>query len=188
MQRRALVWQAGAVLATALSCGPAARAQATHSLPPELKTELDSARLAGSARLRFFGFDVYDARLWVTPGFRAADYAQHTLGLELNYLRSLSGRAIAERSLQEMRRNQAVDIALEQAWLAAMKESFVDIKAGDRLTGLHQPGVGARFWFNSQPRPSIADAHFSRLFFGIWLAESTSEPRMRADLLAQVKP
>jgi hypothetical protein len=53
------------------------------------------------------------------------------------------------------------------------------------LTGIHQPGVGARFWLNGQLRGEVADAEFSRLCFGIWLSDSTSEPRLRAELLTQ---
>jgi hypothetical protein len=44
--------------------------------------------------------------------------------------------------------------------------------------------VGARFWFNGQLRATVPDAEFSRLFFGIWLAETTSEPHLRSALLA----
>jgi len=33
-----------------------------------------------------------------------------------------------------------------------MHEAFPDVKAGDRITGMHQPGVGARFWFNGVAR------------------------------------
>jgi hypothetical protein len=43
---------------------------------------------------------------------------------------------------------------------------------------------GAQFWFNGQLRTTVPDADFSRLFFGIWLAETTSEPRLRSALLA----
>jgi hypothetical protein len=56
--------------------------------------------------------------------------------------------------------------------------------AGASLTGLHQPGAGVRFWLNGQPRGAIADARFGPSFFGIWLAEATSEPNMRRELLA----
>jgi hypothetical protein len=153
--------------------------------PQEIDSALPGAELSGSSRLRFFGLNVYDARLWVSPGFRAATYAQHSLALELTYLRSLSGKAIAERSLKEMRRAGALAPATEQTWLNAMQEAFPDVKEGDRITGLHNPATGAKFWFNGQPRTTIRDAEFSRLFFGIWLSEATSEPRMRTELLAR---
>jgi hypothetical protein len=82
-----------------------------------------------------------------------------------------------------MRRSGPINAAAAQAWLEAMKQVFPDVQSGDRITGLHSPGVGARFWLNGQPRPAVRDAEFSRLFFGIWLSDKTSEPRLRADLL-----
>ncbi|NDP40991.1 MAG: hypothetical protein GZ093_20095 [Rhodoferax sp.] len=168
----------------------AAQAQdpATVEPPAEVRSALSGARSAGSARMRFFGFDVYDARLWVLDDFRASRFAQHELMLELAYLRDLRGRSIAERSLEEMRRGAAIAPAQAQRWLAAMQDAFPDVNAGDRITGRHSPGEGARFWFNGQPRAAIADPAFSRLFFGIWLAPSTSEPQLRSALLARAAP
>ena len=155
------------------------------ALPPELTADLPGAQWSGTARLRYFTFNVYDANLWVAPGFSASRYAQSAFGLQLSYLRSLDGKAIAERSITEMRRGASLSAAQEQRWLAAMQAAFPDVKAGDRITGLHQPGVGARFWFNGTTRGAVPDSEFSRLFFGIWLAETTSEPRLRTALLAK---
>lgn len=73
-------------------------------LRPEIRAALPEATLMGSARLTFWGLEVYQAHLWTAPGLRAQDYAQHAFALELEYLRDLSGKAIAKRSIQEMRR------------------------------------------------------------------------------------
>ena len=194
-QRRSVLGVGASALlrGAGLGAGPkAARAQtqgpAMAEPPTEVRSALSGARSAGSARMRFFGFDVYDARLWVLDDFRASRFAQHALMLELAYLRGLKGRSIAERSLEEMRRGAAIEPAQAQRWLAAMQDAFPDVNAGDRITGLHRPDVGARFWFNGQLRAVIADPEFSRLFFGIWLAPSTSEPQMRSALLARAAP
>lgn len=168
----------------ALPLAAMAQAPAITPLPADANAALAGAQAAGTARLRFFGFSVYDATLWVTPGFQAGSYAQHAHALDLAYLRALDGRAIAERSLTEMQRQGPMAAAQAQSWLAAMTAAFPDVKAGDRLTGLHTPGVGARFWFNGQPRPAVPDPEFSRRFFGIWLANATSEPTLRNQLLA----
>ena len=165
-----------------------AQAPTAATLPVELGTELLGAQAAGTARMRYFGFNIYDATLWVTPGFRASTYARHGLALELVYLRKLDGRAIAERSLAEMQGLEAIAPAQARKWLSAMETAFPDVKAGDRLTGLHRPGIGARFWFNGQPVATVVDAEFSRLFFGIWLADATSEPALRRQLLASAAP
>lgn len=179
--RRHILATAGAALAG----WPVNLAFAQATSPwPEVSASLADARLGGTARLRVWGFEVYDAQLWVTPGFRASQFAQHPLALSLRYLRALKGAAIAERSLKEMQGIQPIPEAQASRWLTAMTQAFPDVQTGDRLTGLHQPGVGARFWLNGQPTGAIADARFGPAFFGIWLAEATSEPSLRRELLA----
>ena len=59
-----------------------------------------------------------------------------------------------------------------------------DVRTGDRVMGIHQPGVGAAFWVNDKNTGEIQDAEFARLFFGIWLSPNTSEPKLRDALLA----
>lgn len=178
-QRRQLL---GAAVAW-LALPTAAQASAAW---PEVRAVLPEARLAGASRLRVWGFEVYDAQLWVGPGFRANQYETHPLALSLGYLRALKGPLIAERSLKEMRGLADISSAQADAWLRAMTQIFPDVNPTDRLTGLHQPGVGARFWLNAQPIGQVADARFSALFFGIWLAQGSSEPALRSQLLAGV--
>lgn len=145
--------------------------------------ELAGLKLRGQGRFRYFGLSIYDARLWSAEPLDAARWTEQPLMLELQYARSLVGREIAKRSLVEMRRQASLDDAKAQGWLQAMEAAFPDVKAGDRLTGQYEPGAGAQFFFNGQPRQRIADAEFARLFFGIWLSPKTSEPALRAQLL-----
>ncbi|MFZ4626410.1 MAG: chalcone isomerase family protein [Rhodoferax sp.] len=187
LPRRKMLVTAAAALAGCTLGVAQAQTQASP-IWPEVNSALAEARLAGSIRLRVWGFEVYDAQLWVLPGFRAGQFAQYPLALSLRYLRSLKGAAIAEHSLKEMRGVGPIAPAQADPWLRAMTQTFPDVQAGDRLTGLHQPGVGARFWLNGQPHGDIADANFSSAFFGIWLAEGTSEPAMRRELLANAAP
>jgi hypothetical protein len=147
--------------------------------------DLPGAQLLGQAKLRFFGLEVYDARLWVRPGFEPERFEHHPLALELVYLRSLVGQRIAQRSLDEMQALPGFDPARGPAWLARMQTLFPDVAKGDRLTGLHRPGVGASFRLNGRPLGDVADPAFSALFFGIWLSAATSEPRMRQGLLGR---
>lgn len=157
-----------------MGAGPAHAQAALPELPADW-----SAR--GKARMRFFGLSVYDIQLWAPA--RVTDWAAQPHALALTYARSLKGRLIAERSLEEMRRQGPIDEGSATRWLQAMSEAFPDVKEGDRLTGRHDPQQGARFWFNGQPRPGVADPLFSRRFFGIWLSAQTSEPSLREQLL-----
>ena len=147
---------------------------------------LATLRAAGSGIYTYWGFDVYRASLWVEPGFEPAAFARQRHALELQYLRNFKGRDIAQRSIEEMRRIGAFTEAQAQAWLQAMATLFPDVAAGDRLLGLHLPGRGAQFFHNGKPVGELADPEFARLFFGIWLSEQTSAPRLRAALLGPV--
>jgi len=155
--------------------------------PAEVAADLPGARLLGRGTLRFLGLRIYEARLWAVAVPSVGDWAAAPLALELQYARSLDGARIAERSLTEMRRQG--DVAPESArrWLAAMTQIFPDVKEGDRITGLNLPGIGARFFVNGQLRGEVRDAEFARLFFGIWLAPSTSEPLLRDALLGTAR-
>ena len=157
------------------------------ALAADMGDELSGARLQGRGRLRFLGLRIYDIRLWVGAATVDGDWERAAgttpLALEIEYARSLVGAQIAERSLVEMRRQGPIDEASATRWLAAMTELFPDVAEGDRITGVHQPGRGARFYLNGRRRGELADADFARRFFGIWLAPQTSEPSLRGALL-----
>jgi len=177
-----LVMGVGVAAPAAAQTGTEAAAGSTT--PPELVDALPQGRLLGGGRLRVFGFQVYDARLWAGPGFRVDSFATQALALELSYLRAFEGQAIAERSITEMRRAAPVSDDLADQWLAALRKVLPDVKKGDRIMGVHRPGVGATFWMNGKPLGEIRDPEFAKRFFGIWLAPGTSEPGLRNALVA----
>lgn len=161
--------------------GPVAPTAMTVSLPANLQP-------VGNATMRFLGWNIYQASLWAAPDFNPQRYADYPLALELTYSRSFKGKAIAERSLEEMRRIGRVTPEQEEKWQQALAEILPDVQEGDKILGLHQPGQGAVFMQSGRPLGSIRDSEFSNLFFGIWLSEKTSEPALRQSLLALGKP
>lgn len=179
-----------AALAPAQSAGaaPPPALQAPGLQAPAVQSQLGAAaRLSGQARLTFFGLEVYEASLWITPGFTQERFAQHPFALELRYLRDFEGSAIAQRSLREMQRVETVSPEQGERWLASMTRLFPDVRRGDRLTGIHLPGQGLRLLHNEQPVGEIRDPDFARAFMGIWLSPRTSEPQLRRQLLADVR-
>ena len=165
-------------------CLPLALLRA-EALPPELRTSLPAADLAGQATLRFWGLEIYQATLWVAPGFADAAYAQSPFALELRYQRDFKGADIAQRSLAEMQAQAPLSEAQAAAWGQRLRELFPDVQRGDRLTGEHQPAVGARFWHNGRWLGELRDPVFAERFFGIWLSPRSSEPQLRRGLLAR---
>lgn len=174
-------------LLLALAGGPAAwSAQAQTAMPTEVVAELPGARLLGSGRLTFLALAIYEARLWVGEGFKADQYEQAPLAIELEYARTLYGKLIAERSLDEMKRAGGISDAQAESWLATLKQSFPDVAKGDRITGVYRPAESARFFLNGKAIGEVRDAEFARRFFGIWLSPKTSEPKLRLALLGPV--
>lgn len=152
--------------------------------PLAATTPLAGTRMAGEGVLRFLGFEIYRARLWVPPGFDADNYTAQPLALELTYQRNFTAEAIAKRSIEEMRRVGSFTPQQATGWQQALQAALPDVKPGDRLLGLYQPGAGAVFKMGGRVVGEVPDAEFSRLFFGIWLSPNTSEPALRQALLA----
>ena len=175
------------LLALCLVQATPAAAQASAPAPPaaaEWRVALPDARNVSSTRLTVWGFDVYDATLWVTEGFKPDNWMQRKFALELRYLRNFDGADIARRSLDEMRRSAPIGAEQSAQWLRAMQAAFPDVKKGDRLVGVYEPGTGARFFYNGVPSGAVRDPVFGERFFSIWLGTQTSEPAMREALLA----
>jgi len=148
------------------------------------RSALPGAQRLATTRLTVWGFQVYDATLWITEGFRPDRWVQRPFALELSYLRDFDGADIAKRSLDEMRRSAPIPAEQAARWLQAMQATFPDVKKGDRLVGVHAPGSGARFFLNGATVGEVRDAAFAERFFAIWLGAQTSEPAMRDALLA----
>lgn len=175
-----------ALAQTPAGAADAAPASSAAESRPELADALPQGRLVGKTRLSVWGFQVYDARLWIAAGFSASRYAGTPLALELSYLRNFTAADIAERSLRDMRRSQPITDAQASRWTREMLRVIPDVRAGDRIMGVYRPGQGAAFWVNGKAHGEIRDAEFAKLFFGIWLSPTTSEPAMRDALLAGV--
>ncbi|QJW85951.1 hypothetical protein HK414_27375 [Ramlibacter terrae] len=185
---RRAVHAAAALIALAALPATAVRAAAAGPLPPAVQAASPSLQPAGRGALTFLGLRVYEARLWVAPDFRQARFAEHPLALELHYQRDLRAADIAARSVQEMRRGGAMADEEANRWRAQLQQALPDVRAGDRIVGLHAPGQGLAFLVNGRGSGSIADPKLAARFFGIWLAPSTSEPALRTALLEGTAP
>ena len=182
---RAGVLAVAVVMVVAGAASPAAAVDDPAAPPSLVRRALPVGPPRGGGELRFRGLRIYGARLWVGPQFKAADFGDHPLALELKYHRAFKGTAIAQRSIDEIRRQGELAPALAQHWQKALTALLPDVQPGDRLTGLYQPGQGMRFWRGEQPLGATDDAELARRFFAIWLSPTTSEPGLRSALLAR---
>ena len=187
LTRRTLLHRAALAGLAAAIDSPARADQAAPPAPPEVLAALPGAGLIGHGRLRYFGLSVYDASLWALPDFRASAFSSQRFALSLTYLRAFSAKNLAQRSMQEIRRVHDVAPDLARVWLSALQDLLPEVAAGDRITSLHFPG-GMALWHQGRKIGDMPDAAFARMFFGIWLADSTGEPGLRKALLAGAAP
>lgn len=151
-------------------------AQATETV----LASVPRASEVGRGVLSFAFWDVYRATLYAPDGrFESGK----PVALTIEYLLSINGKDIADRSIQEMRKQGFTDEAKLASWNDQLKSIFPDVRNGTVLSAVYQPGEQTVFYDGSTAIGSVAGDDFGRLFFGIWLGERTSEPKLRRALL-----
>jgi hypothetical protein len=136
--------------------------------------------VVGEARLKIMFWDIYDAKLSAMNG----EYQEGTpMALSLSYLRDFDGEDIASRSIDEMRDLGYKDEILLAKWFEQMRSLFPNVKKGENITGALDEKQSTHFYYQGMSLGIIEDVNFSKAFFGIWLNENTSEPKMRKKLL-----
>jgi hypothetical protein len=164
------------VLMACLIICSGANADPTHDNVP---THLNGAKLQGQGRMTYWGFDLYDAQLFVTGNGNQASYA-----LKINYLRNFKADALREQTLKEMRQLGVSD-ENRQKWSVSLEKIFPNIAPGHSLTAIYRPQRGTLFLHNGQVVGEVPGDDFSKSFFGIWLDPRTSAPQLRTQLLSQ---
>jgi hypothetical protein len=164
-----------------LCAAPSAAVNVPAELPPAVCNVLETCRMVGKGRLRWWGFHVYDAALWSRDGRWQAD-APYVL--DIVYARNVTTAQLAETSIDEIRRLGVSDASKLARWDAAMRNTFPDVQPGDRLIGIYRPQRGAQFYSATRLLGTIDDPEFARRFFSIWLDPRTQKPELRAALLS----
>lgn len=146
------------------------------------RQSLSSAHMAGSGEFSWFGLRLYTARLWHSG---SAWNWNEPFALELIYHRSLSRDTLVQASMDEMQRLADRPLPAEtlNRWSQAMRQAFVDVRPGMRISGLYLPGKGCRFYVDGQLVQEVNDPAFARAFFAIWLDPRARDPQLRQRLL-----
>jgi len=154
-------------------------AWAATPLPEVVQRDLPDAELHGETVYRFLGLKVYEICLWA-PGGKYSPGKPFALSLQ--YDMNFKGADIAKRSIDEMRgQGYGPEEKLER-WRTQMVKVFPDIKPGDTLIGVSEPGKEARFYTRDRFIAAVPDPEFSQAFFDIWLSDKTSEPGLKKRL------
>ena len=156
-------------------------ANSAYATEAILKT-VPNASVVGRGVLTYVFWDIYKATLYAPQGRwdPAKPYA-----LSIEYYREINGKDIADRSVQEMRKQGFVDEVKLATWNAQMKAIFPDVREGSILSAIYIPGKETAFYSGNTMIGAIKNDDFGRMFFSIWLGERTSEPDLRRALLGQ---
>ena len=154
-------------------------AQANMTLAQQV---LEQPEVVGKARLTVLLFKVYDATLYAPKGQYHPD---KPFVLSLRYLRALEGNKIAQRSVEEMRKQGYINEKNLALWQRQMASIFPDVQAGSELTAVRTSAGEAVFYRGLERIGQVKDAAFTQQFFNIWLGTKSSEPEMRKQLLSQ---
>ncbi|MFN7163111.1 MAG: hypothetical protein ACK5YK_00710 [Pseudomonadota bacterium] len=141
----------------------------------------NTQRAVGRIEFRWLGFSVYNATLFSPTGrFDAGS----PYVLELTYQRALSGGAVAQTSLNEMRRLGFNNPSKAANWQVQLTDWFSGIEKGTKLAAMRNANGSTTFIRNGkQVLGTIADPTFTRYFFGIWLDENSRAPKLRNQLI-----
>jgi hypothetical protein len=154
---------------------------APWSLSSDFKVAaLEDMNLIGEARMEVLFWDVYDARLYAPSNSWSPE---QPFALVLTYLLDLKGERIAERSIQEIRKQGFDDELTLARWYEMLAGIIPDVGDGDEIVGVSDSLGHTRFYLNGELIGEIREPEFTDRFFGIWLSELTSDPELRRNLL-----
>ena len=144
--------------------------------------ELENQKLLGQGKLQYLFVHIYDVNLYTNDNYFSFD---KDFALKLEYKIKLHGNKIADISTEKIRALGYKDEIKMAAWHAQMKDIFPDVKEGTSLTGFYKPNQPTVFYKDSEKIGTIKDPEFGKWFFGIWLSEKTSEPKLRQAILGE---
>lgn len=150
--------------------------------PPELHGHITASRPHGQGVLKRIGIEIFQASLWTDEETWSMD---NTFALSIRYAHGFASHDLIEKTLTDMHRLEKLDRDARDAYAAAFDLLFRNVRRDDVITALYVPDEGTSFFHNATPT-GIADISLSRRFFDIWFSPRTSEPALRADLLAVI--
>ena len=154
--------------------------RAAMAVPMQVADRLPGAQAVGHGTGTYMMMDVYDAVLYAPNG---RWMPRSPLALSLTYHMNLKGKAIADRSIREMRAQGFTDQARLDEWRKQMTTIFPDVAKGTNLTGVRTPSGETEFFENGAFIGRIKDQDFGKRFFDIWLGQNTTDSDLRNQLV-----
>lgn len=151
-----------------------------------LQTRLNKInfKYIGSATFSVLFWDIYQSTLLSTSGKYPLKNQQEQLLFEIKYLKDISSEELVKHTEQQWK-HIGIPVNSYQDYIPKLKRLWPDIMKGDTLSLVIKDQHSA-FYFNKQYIGSITDATFGQHFIDIWLANNTSQPKLRKQLLGNI--
>lgn len=155
--------------------------QSGYTVAGDYAARMESLKLVGEAEYSYMFWRAYDIALFDDSDH--FDGEKPPYALRLKYMRDFSGASIADQSSKLIRKQGMDDEIRLAGWHAQMDQIFPDVESGDTLSGLYSENKETIFFYNGEAIGRIQDPLFGQYFFGIWLGENTTEPKLRKQLI-----
>ncbi len=151
-------------------------------------------KTVGEAKLTWFIFDIYTSRLKTPDGEYklSGDISPHPFALEINYQRDISKQQLLDVTDEQWQKLGFTD-SYRRQWISNLNTLFPEIKKGDELTYLTDGKVGQLIYRQAgksvdQTLGYVRDEKLNDAFLSIWLSPNTAYPKLRKQLIGQVRP
>lgn len=137
----------------------------------------------GNTTFSILFWDLYQSKLSTTSGNYPLYNKSHYLLYEIKYLADISSDDLIKRT-KEQWQHLGISKSRYQDFVPKLKAIWPDITKGDTLS-LLVDNKASHFYFNEKYIGSLVDDDFGQFFLDIWLADNTSQPKLRAELLGK---
>ena len=143
-----------------------------------------SPKLIGGGTLKVLMWEVYDLQLF-TDGTPFS--WNNKFMLEFDYSRELKKERVIDASLKEFKLQPNVIDKDIKAWEVYLEKVIQSVQKGAKASVMWVPEGQIVFDYEGSPPSTIENEDFARAFLNIWLGEKTSRPKLRSQLLGNVK-
>lgn len=105
------------------------------------------------------------------------------MALKVDYRRKISSDQLVSVTRSLWRDLGIYEPELSEQWLQELDRLIPDVRRGDTVTLYVENDMSATFYFNDTAVGQVSDAGFTEKFLAIWLAENTSYPDKRSQLI-----
>jgi hypothetical protein len=145
-------------------------------------SEASDMKLIGEGTLTVLFFKVYDVRLLAdSKPFSWENKFQ----LEFEYRRTIKKENVIESTIKELHLQPTISEKDIDAWRTHLSQSIEPVQEGTRAEVAWNPKGQITFHYEGSQPTVVLDEKFARAFLNIWLGESSSQPKLRDQLLGE---